>query len=112
MSVLFAKLVPTGSAGPCREIPLQVFPLRLGRTAKADVLIDDRWVSREHCEIDRQDDALVIRDLGSKHGTFVNGQTVTNAELHAGDELSLGLTRFVVYWEAADAADANEDILS
>ena len=78
------------------EIPLKHFPLRLGRSDDADVCVDDRWVSREHCQIDRSDGELMVRDLGSKHGTFVNGRAVTLAELRPGDELSVGLSRFVV----------------
>ena len=95
-----AKLIVTESNAACREIPLGEFPLRLGRSPSADVCIDDRWVSRYHCEIDYDKDALTVRDLGSKHGTFVNGQPVNRVRLHPGDELSLGLSRFLVEWQS------------
>jgi pSer/pThr/pTyr-binding forkhead associated (FHA) protein len=91
-----AKLIVTESKAACREIPLCEFPQRLGRSPSADICIDDRWVSRYHCEIDYQQDALTVCDLGSKHGTFVNGQPVKRVRLRPGDELSVGLSRFVV----------------
>ncbi len=102
-----AKLVSSGAITPHREISLCAFPLRLGRCVRDGISIDDRWVSREHCEIDRQDNRLVIRDLGSKHGTYVNGRAIQSAPLSSGDEVSLGLTRFVVD-EAAEADDSHE----
>lgn len=94
-----AKLIVTESEADCREIPLCEFPLRLGRSPNADVCIDDRWVSRYHCEIDYEKGGLTVRDLDSKHGTLVNGQPVNRARLRPGDELSLGLSRFLVQWQ-------------
>jgi pSer/pThr/pTyr-binding forkhead associated (FHA) protein len=96
MAAAIAKLVSTADTILAHEVVLRKFPLRLGRNSTADVCIRDRWVSREHCEIDRCPDGLVVRDLGSKHGTYLNGVPVTNARLEAGDELVVGLTRFVV----------------
>jgi len=99
-----AKLIARDPLAPFDEIPLSHFPLRLGRSAEADIPIEDRWVSREHCEIDRVDGVLVVRDLGSKHGTYVNGHAVTTAPLNPGDELSIGLSKFVVEYDLDSAA--------
>jgi pSer/pThr/pTyr-binding forkhead associated (FHA) protein len=96
-----AKLIAADSVVPDCEIPLTGFPLRMGRGPDASVCVDDRWVSRDHCEIDLVDDALVVRDLGSKHGTFVNGRSVTEAELRPGDVLNIGLSKFRVQYEGA-----------
>jgi pSer/pThr/pTyr-binding forkhead associated (FHA) protein len=94
-----AKLVVANPMESCEEIRLSEFPIRLGRSPDADVSIDDRWVSREHCEIDSVDDALFVRDLNSKHGTFVNGRSIRQAALKAGDMLTIGLSKFVVQYE-------------
>jgi pSer/pThr/pTyr-binding forkhead associated (FHA) protein len=59
-------------------------------------VIDDRWVSRRHCEIVKLDHAVAIRDLGSRHGTLVNDRKVDYAELRPGDKLQIGLTLFEV----------------
>ena len=89
-----------------REIVLSGFPVRVGRRLGSSIHLDDRWVSRDHCEITREEDLLTVRDLGSKHGTFVNGQEVRVAQLHPGDELSVGLTRFVVQYVRESAGTA------
>jgi two-component system NtrC family response regulator len=47
-------------------------------------------VSRKHAEVRLSDDAIVVRDLGSRNGTLVNGLPVEQAELMADDVLCLG----------------------
>lgn len=106
MSEPLAKLIATDELVPPTEFPLNHLPLRLGRGVDADVCVDDRWVSREHCVIDRIDEVLTVCDLGSKHGTLVNGEAVIRAELNPGDELTIGLTKFVVQYEL-DTATAS-----
>ncbi len=93
---LAAKLITHDVFASSREIALTEFPLHLGRGPEADVQVGDRWVSRDHCEIDCVEDVLLVRDLGSKHGTFVNGRSVLEAELHPGDLLTIGITQFSV----------------
>lgn len=74
--------------------PLARFPVTIGRSDEADVSIEDRWLSRQHCEIDCRDGQLVVRDLGSRHGTFLNGLQVDESTLEVDDELRIGLTQF------------------
>lgn len=113
MSSKFPKLVARDALVSLQEIPLPEFPMRLGRSAEADVCIEDRWVSREHCEIDRIDGVLRVRDLRSKHGTFVNGHAVTASDLNPGDQLSIGLSVFLVQYEGeAAAAEAPREALA
>jgi pSer/pThr/pTyr-binding forkhead associated (FHA) protein len=65
----------------------------------ADVRLDDPCVSRVHCEVSDLNGTLVVRDLGSKHGTYVNGQKVTQAPLLPGDRLTVGVSSFEVQYE-------------
>lgn len=81
---------------PDGGIVLETLPVILGRDPECGVRIADRWVSRRHCTIDRLDDTLVVRDLGSKHGTYVNGGSVIETLLLPGDKLRVGMTRFAV----------------
>ncbi len=101
---LVRRLIAKDPLVSAREIELLEFPIRIGRGSEADVRMGDRWVSREHCEIDCVDGVLVVRDLGSKHGTFVNGRAVLEAELRPGDLLNIGISRFVVACESDSAA--------
>jgi pSer/pThr/pTyr-binding forkhead associated (FHA) protein len=91
-----AELVSLGPLTPPLRIALGSLPAILGRGSGADIRLDDRWISRIHCEISEISGTLVVRDLESRHGTFVNGQHVAEAHLLPGDRLSVGLTSFEV----------------
>lgn len=92
---MILKLVSQDPLASPREIVIESFPCELGRAAGAAVQIDDRWLSRRHCRLEWTNGTLLVRDLGSRHGTFVNGQTVSESQLMPGDRLGLGLTHFV-----------------
>jgi DNA-binding response OmpR family regulator len=63
---------------------------RIGRLPDNEIVIDDRWVSRYHAEIRRDATQYTVRDLGSKNGTFVNGQRMTAPHLlRDGDQISV-----------------------
>lgn len=83
---------------------LQVFPpqgdpfvrsleqdaLIIGRSATADVVLDDRFLSREHARLFRDGERLMVEDLGSYNGTFLNDTRLTApAELRPGDVIRL-----------------------
>jgi pSer/pThr/pTyr-binding forkhead associated (FHA) protein len=79
----------------CHELSLSDLPVTIGRGAEAHITVADRWVSRQHCEISEIDGTVVVRDLGSSHGTHVNGQRIDETTLHSGDRLGIGLTSFI-----------------
>ena len=91
------KLLCQNALASPREITIDRFPIELGRGASAGVRIDDRWLSRRHCELSLDGGNVVVRDLGSSHGTFVNGHRLASARtLAEGDELQIGLSHFVM----------------
>lgn len=63
--------------------------MSLGRSTANNVVIDRAAVSKLHARIQRTGDQLVLQDLGSANGTFVNDARVMTAMLDDGDELSL-----------------------
>ena len=77
------------------EIVLDVLPATMGRGSSAEILVQDRWASRRHCEINQIDGVLTVRDLGSSHGTFVNVQQVSQSQLNPGDKLRIGISEFL-----------------
>ncbi len=62
----------------------------IGRRADRDVVIAEPHVSRNHAQIERRDSEYFIVDLGSSHGTFVNGEAVQEHCLRGGDRIELG----------------------
>jgi pSer/pThr/pTyr-binding forkhead associated (FHA) protein len=63
----------------------------LGRHDDCIIRIKSSQVSRKHCEILESSGALVVRDLGSSNGTFVNGKRILGQQgLKVGDELTVG----------------------
>jgi pSer/pThr/pTyr-binding forkhead associated (FHA) protein len=91
-----AKLIPLESTKSREWILLKTFPVVVGRSDEADVCLGDNWISRSHCEIDVVDDSLVVRDLGSRNGTFVNGSRIEASTFLPGDELMVGRSMFQV----------------
>jgi pSer/pThr/pTyr-binding forkhead associated (FHA) protein len=96
-----AQLLPL-TDGP--SILLDKPILLIGRHPECDIQIDSRKVSRRHCCIAQVGDCLVVRDLGSTNGIRVNGVRVVEGRVRAGDELTIGNSRFKVRWDALGAS--------
>ena len=65
----------------------------IGRGSDCDVVLPERQVSRYHAQIERENGGYLLRDLGSKNGTCVNGQAVEDrpCPLKDGDEIQIAL---------------------
>src|SRR6266571_6646225 len=66
----------------------------LGRAPTSDIAVIDPTISRRHAEIQWDRSGVVVRDLGSSNGTFVNGTRTETAQLSAGDLLTFGKVAF------------------
>ena len=98
------KLLCQNALASPREIPIDRFPVELGRGVAVGVRIDDRWLSRRHCELSCHCERVVVRDLGSSHGTYINGRRLTAVvALEEGDELQIGLSHFIVEYQQEQA---------
>jgi serine phosphatase RsbU (regulator of sigma subunit) len=73
-----------------REVPLDRFPFTIGRRDTSVLQLRGSEVSREHAEIRADGLQLVLRDLESRYGTFVNDAPVTQHPLQPGDRIRLG----------------------
>jgi GAF domain-containing protein len=62
----------------------------LGRDPKVDIVLDDARISRRHARFSSRGSRFVLEDLGSKNGTFVNGQPAATTELTDRDWISFG----------------------
>jgi predicted RNA-binding Zn-ribbon protein involved in translation (DUF1610 family) len=97
-----AMLPKPGSYLACRDDgEIRVFPIesgwtRIGRSANADVRLDDPSVSRRHAlVVSEQPDALRVLDDRSLNGVFLNSEMVEWGRLEDGDELAIGRYRLI-----------------
>jgi len=69
----------------------------VGRSSDADIPIDDPYSSEFHARVGIQDGRVVVHDLGSTNGTYVNGRRVTTpTAVSKGDTVQIGKTIFEV----------------
>ena len=78
-------------------VPLGGDRVTIGKGTDNDLVIgSDATVSRLHAVMERYGAGWCLRDLGSRNGTYVNGERILRERvLHAGDEIRVGATRLV-----------------
>lgn len=85
------------------RIPLTGAVSTLGRGEDCTVVVDDPGASRRHAEIRITHDGphlqVILRDLGSTNGTYLNGDQVGSEELRRGDRITLGRSHLTVHLE-------------
>lgn len=85
------------------RIPLTGAVSTIGRDESCTVVVDDPGASRRHAEIRITHDGphlqVLLRDLGSTNGTYLNGEQVGSEELRRGDRITLGRTHLTVELE-------------
>lgn len=90
MANLTLEIVEGPGAG--RQVPVDG-TIEIGRDQSAQFVLSDELVSRHHARIVATPTAVVVEDLGSSNGTFVNGNEVHSpTPLQAGDQLLFGVT--------------------
>ena len=78
-----------------RLFPLGPEGLGIGRHADNGPQVSDAAVSRHHCAVEPAEGGFLLRDLGSRQGTFVNGQPIHERLLASGDLIAVGDTLFL-----------------
>jgi hypothetical protein len=93
--------------------PLKDKTLTLGRAADCDIVLPERQISRYHARVEPDEEGFLLRDLGSKNGTFVNGERVRGQpyRLQDGDEITLATT-LQLGFVAGDATLPLEDVVT
>ncbi|MEO0097956.1 MAG: FHA domain-containing protein [candidate division WOR-3 bacterium] len=68
--------------------------INIGRAPDNDIVLNYPQISRYHCRIIKKDEEIIIYDLNSTNGTFVNGRRIKEARLKIGDRINLGSYAF------------------
>ena len=104
---LLGRLIPKGEEQkPGYLLSKEV--IYLGRDVKNDILLNDDSVSRRHAQIVRQPEGFVLRDLGSKNGTFINNLRIEEQLLKHDDILTFGNLYFIFSLPAVPEAQQAE----
>ena len=86
--------------------------LTIGRIADCEIHIDDQAVSRRHCVVERRGADVLLSDLESVNGTFVNDRLVRTSQVRAGDVIRVGGTEIEVAGNGAGPSRGLESMLS
>jgi len=97
-----------------KSIVLNRTPFTVGRKVDKDLVIADPRVSRDHAQIMQQGQDFFIEDLGSKHGTFVNGERIQRQKLERGDRLEFGArdSAYILFNPAHPTSNTAREFLS
>ena len=85
-----AQLKIINRFGVTRVLPLDKPVFTIGRKAENDLQLLSDTVSRQHAEIQFEDETYYLVDVGSKRGTYVNDQRIERCALHHQDRLRVG----------------------
>ena len=82
----------------------------IGRDSGNQIQLHDTEVSRRHADIRRAGASLVVSDLSSSNGTYVNGKRVVTQELNSGDRLQLGSTLMLFTGPGESVSDLSDKV--
>jgi serine phosphatase RsbU (regulator of sigma subunit) len=100
-----ASLLVIDPSGQRTRVPVDPLPFRIGRAPDSDLILRDSRASRAHTRIFAEAGAYWIEDLGSRHGTFVNGSRVSRQALHNSDKIEFGAPESYQLIFALDGAE-------
>ena len=79
----------------------------VGRAPECDLRLDEAGMSRMHARLLPTDDGLLLEDIGSTNGSFINGKRVLRGDVRVGDEIGFDTLRFRLV--APGQADAHDE---
>ncbi|MGC2002235.1 MAG: FHA domain-containing protein, partial [Candidatus Acidiferrales bacterium] len=85
------RLVVIEPNGVRREVSISTTPFRIGRQAGNELTLRDSRISRQQAQILAVNGAYVLEDMGSRHGTYVNGEKTLKHELQPKDRVDFGM---------------------
>jgi len=101
MAALDFQLTMRSGPTPGKTYPIEQEELLLGRDLANEIAISDPEVSRRHARFFMQNENVLVEDLGSTNGTFLNGERISSPQqLRAGDVITLGESIVLVFENA------------
>lgn len=110
-------IVEKGAEDGDTRFALTNLPITIGRVESADIIINAAFVSRKHARLNQLGNRIVIEDLNSSNGVFVNGERIRHTHtLCNGDKIGLGPQVFLrITWQEETvvvSADYEPDLVA
>lgn len=103
-----AQLIDRSGGRGGATYPLGTAPIAIGRSGENAVVLVHERVSRRHAQVEWDGERYLLRDLGSRNGTFLNGRRIEAPEpLRHGDLIGVG--GFTLFFDAADETVGAEE---
>ena len=93
------------------EIPLEQDIITIGRISDNDIVIDNEAVSDYPERIEKEGDSLFVEDANNRNGTHIDGEKISQDELHDEDAVLIGVHKLDVIVEGAKETDTNGSVL-
>ena len=85
------RLIVVEPNGLRRDVAINTSPFRIGRQVGNELTLRDSRVSRQQAQILEVEGKFILEDMGSSHGTFVNGEKIVRHELKPSDRIDFGV---------------------
>jgi predicted component of type VI protein secretion system len=95
-----AFLIHRTADGEDIKLPITTKPIVLGRGIETDIRVEDDEVSRAHCAVWMEGEKLLVKDLRSRNGTFVNDERIVESGVKPGDRIRIGHCEFTIEGDA------------
>jgi serine/threonine-protein kinase len=85
----------------------------VGKSHKhADIILNDLYVSRVHCELEIESDHLVVGHVEGQSGTLVNGQQIVKKEMYIGETLRVGNSHLILesFEDSGPVVETDDDV--
>ncbi len=101
------RFVLRGVSGPTfgKNFPL-IGTVTIGRMSECEISLPYEGISRRHARLQTVPEGIMVEDLGSSNGTFINDQRIHKGLLKAGDELRLDTLRFLLVQPGSEPTKA------
>src|ERR671922_3097657 len=85
----FGKMILSKPDEPSQEFLLNKPLVTLGRATTNDIVLPQGRVSRNHAKVQCTEDGIILTDLNSANGVWVNGQKITETKIQPGDTINI-----------------------
>lgn len=97
--------------GIIKKFPLNNPVVTVGWSSENHLTIKDDFISKQHLRITVKGDYIIITDMGSRNGTYVNGKKVEEAVIKIGESFIIGVNELILKKGSLDEIETEEELI-